>query len=94
MLAPPTSVVIEEVVSAERQQQGKSPSLVEPSGALVWVGTGKPQLEWSDLQNPGAASFVLDDPAEEKEWRSYHSILMGVALLMNKALATVNDGLI
>jgi hypothetical protein len=52
-----------------------------------------PRLELVDLQNPGAPPFILDDPAEEKDWRRYHGIMGGVAHLLNVMVVKVNDGL-
>jgi hypothetical protein len=57
------------------------------------MGTDIPRLEWLDPQDSGAPPFVLDDPAEKKEWRSYHGIMGGVAQLLNATLTAANDGL-
>jgi hypothetical protein len=40
-----------------------------PKPAPIWMGTVMLWLEWADTQNPRAPPFILDDPAEEKEWR-------------------------
>jgi hypothetical protein len=57
------------------------------------MGTDRRQLELADLQNLGAPPFVLDDPAEEKEWRRYHRTMGGVVHLLNATLVVVNNGL-
>jgi hypothetical protein len=57
------------------------------------MGTNRPWLELADLQNPRAPPFVLDDPAEDKEWRRFHEIMGGMAHLLNTTLVIVNDGL-
>jgi hypothetical protein len=52
-----------------------------------------PWLEWVDPQNPGAPPFILDDLAEEREWRSYHGIMGSMAHLLNTVLVSVNNRL-
>jgi hypothetical protein len=91
-----TSVTGGEIVLAERpRQEGSSVRGVgvEPPRILIWIGTNMLWLKFMDPQNPGALPFVLDDPAEEREWRSYHGIVGGMAHLLNPALVTANDGL-
>jgi hypothetical protein len=46
-----------------------------------------------DLQNLGAPPFILDDSAEEKEWRDYCGIMTGVAHLLHTALVSMNNEL-
>jgi hypothetical protein len=38
-------------------------------------------------------AVLLDDPAEEKDWRRYHGIMGGMAHLLNAALIMANDRL-
>lgn len=85
---------IGETAPAERPQSEGVVSLgtsVDPPRALMRLGT--PWLEWVDPQNLGATSFVLNDPAEEREWVSYNGTLRGVTRLMHTALVSMNDGL-
>lgn len=70
------------------------PSEGTPPRALMRFGTGLPRLEWVDPQNSGVASFVLDDPVEERELVSYNGVLGGMARLMHIVLVSMNDGLV
>jgi hypothetical protein len=91
-----TSVTGGEIILAERPRQEGSLARgvgVEPPRILIWIGNNMSWLKFTDPQNPGAPPFVLDDPAEEREWRNYHGIVGGMAHLLNIALVTANDRL-
>lgn len=91
-----TSAATGEVILVVRPQQEGSPTRgagVEPPWTLILIGTDKPRLEWTNPQNSGASSFILDDPMEERAWRSYHRIMGGMAYLLHAVLFLANDRL-
>ena len=46
---------------------------------VLGPGWGSPWTEWMDPQAPEGAPFVLDDPAEEEEWKGVRSQMGDVA---------------
>lgn len=91
-----TSTTVGEAIPKERPWHVGSPirgAGAEPPQTPIRMGTNMPRLMWADQQNPRAPPFILDDPAEEKEWHDYCGIMKGVAHLLHTALVSANNGL-
>jgi hypothetical protein len=55
------------------------------------VAWGGPRIELGDLQSPWAPPFVLDDPAEEVDWRNFQATVGDVASGLGTSLRLLSD---